>query len=777
MPAPLPLNEGARLTALHNHHILDTAPEEAFDDLVRLAAHLCGVPIAAVSLLDEQRQWFKAVTGLSIQETDREVAFCAHTLCQSDVFVVPDAHADPRFVDNPLVTEDPCIRFYAGMPLVTDDGYALGSLCIMDQSPRTLTPEQEETLRLLARQVARHLQAARLVADQQKLLAERERLVADLAAERKFTHALLESLQEGIAACDAQGTLTLFNQATRDFHGLPEQPLPPELWSAHFDLYEADGFTPMRTQDIPLFRALQGDVVRDAEVVIAPKLGPARAFRVSGQAIYSAESEKLGAVVAMHDVSERLAMEKGLQESEARFRTAVEAMEEGLVLLNPEGTILLCNRSAERILGLCAAQIEGRTPLDTLWQTVREDGSHFPADQHPAMVALREGAAQRNVVLGVYQPGETLTWVSVNAVPLEEQGETKGQEAKSGVVVTFADITERKQHAEAWREADLQLRRSQGRLAEAQRLAHLGSWEYDIASSRIVWSEELFHLFGMDPAGGEPSVETLLSHYHPEDVPKHIHLTQQAMHDGLPYEFDIRILHPGGLVRWAHAIGRSERNAAGAVVRLFGTLMDIHERKEAEQKIEDYNVILDFQKTALEQANAQLEVLAATDGLTGLANQRAFQERLAAEISRAARHDTPLALVLLDVDHFKPYNDTFGHPAGDDVLRGIARILQESARASDIAARCGGEEFVLVLPMTDAPGAATIAERLRAAIEAAPWPHRAVTVSVGVCVLNMEMDDGGDLIASADRALYAAKAGGRNQVHLSGSQERLVLSV
>jgi GAF domain-containing protein len=136
--APLPPTETARQAALDAYHILDTSAEEAFDDLTALAALICGTPIALVSLVDTNRQWFKSRHGLDTTETPRDVAFCAHTILNDEIFVVPDSHHDQRFVENPLVTGDPNVRFYAGAPLTTSDGHALGALCVIDHVPRTL---------------------------------------------------------------------------------------------------------------------------------------------------------------------------------------------------------------------------------------------------------------------------------------------------------------------------------------------------------------------------------------------------------------------------------------------------------------------------------------------------------------------------------------------------------------------------------------------------------------------------------------------------------------
>lgn len=151
--APIPSYESARLAALHRYHILDTSPEPVFDDLAGLAAYVCRTPIAAISFVDSSRQWFKSVVGLSCTESPRSMAFCAHTILGRDLFIVEEADADERFLDHPWVIAPPAVRFYAGVPLLTDDGHAIGSLAVMDVVPRTLTPEQRAAMQTLAKQV------------------------------------------------------------------------------------------------------------------------------------------------------------------------------------------------------------------------------------------------------------------------------------------------------------------------------------------------------------------------------------------------------------------------------------------------------------------------------------------------------------------------------------------------------------------------------------------------------------------------------------------------
>ncbi len=185
MKAPLPHTEAARVAALHEYRILDTLPEPAYDDLTRLASEICRTPIALVTLIDSDRQWFKSRVGLDVAETPRDIAFCAHALFDTELLVVRDTTQDERFADNPFVTAAPRIRFYAGAPLVSHDGQVLGTLCVLDSEPRELTPEQMDALRALARQVMAQLELRRKVADLQTAVAERERAAQDHPSRRR----------------------------------------------------------------------------------------------------------------------------------------------------------------------------------------------------------------------------------------------------------------------------------------------------------------------------------------------------------------------------------------------------------------------------------------------------------------------------------------------------------------------------------------------------------------------------------------------------------------
>lgn len=182
MKATLPENERARRAALVEYDILDTLPEAAYDDITHLASELCDAPIAAVSLVDDDRQWFKSSVGLELTETPRDVAFCAHAILDTKMLVVPDAQDDERFAGNPLVTAHPKIRFYAGAPLVTPGGEVLGTLCVIDHVQRHLSDQQTRSLRALARQVMAQLELRRLIVSQRRHRRQLEKANSRLKA-------------------------------------------------------------------------------------------------------------------------------------------------------------------------------------------------------------------------------------------------------------------------------------------------------------------------------------------------------------------------------------------------------------------------------------------------------------------------------------------------------------------------------------------------------------------------------------------------------------------
>ena len=466
-PRPPADRELGRLLALAAFEILDTPPEPGFNDIASLAAQLCGQPIALVSLVADERQWFKAKVGLDACETGRDVSFCEYAVRRRDVFEVPDAHADPLFRDNPLVTGPPHIRGYAGAPLMTPDGHALGAVCVAAPGAFRLSEKQIAGLKALARQAMAQLRLRRQ-------LRELGRANENLAAERLRFRAFMDN-------------------------------------------------------------------------------NPAVAF---------------------------------VKDAEGRF--------------------VYVNAQMSRAFGRGEHEWLGKTDAD-LW---------------PAEAAAEFRRVDREVI----ESGRT--HVVIEAVP--------------------------------------------------------------------------------SPGGPASYWQS--------------------------YKFPIP--------------------AAGGATHLAGIAVNITEREEYQNRMAEY-------QRDLEAANSRLETLATTDALTGVANRAAFQVRMQ-EVAAGPR---PVSLLIVDVDHFKAFNDCFGHVAGDEALREVARVLVAAVRGSDLVARYGGEEFAVVLPGTPAAATAVLAERVRRAVAEHPWPHRPVTVSVGAATAPHGRIDPVALTAEADAALYRAKRAGRNRAH------------
>lgn len=238
VPPALPENERDRLDALERYEILDTPAEAEFDDLTRLASYVCDTPIALVSLTDSHRQWFKSKLGIPLPEAPREVAFCSHAILQPDrPLVVQNALNDDRFADNPLVTSDPNLRFYAGHPLVTSDGYALGTLCVMDHVPRNLSPTQLEALQILGRAVMTQMELRLNLKRLHQQRTRQQEAEAKLYASDRQIVSLLENMMDAFFATDRHGCFTYINQEAMTILQLERQSiLGQSIWKAFPEL-------------------------------------------------------------------------------------------------------------------------------------------------------------------------------------------------------------------------------------------------------------------------------------------------------------------------------------------------------------------------------------------------------------------------------------------------------------------------------------------------------------------------------------------------------------
>ncbi len=1034
--APPPLNESDRLATLRALAVLDTPPEPAFDDLTRLAATLCGTPIALVSLVDDCRQWFKSRYGIDATETPREVAFCTHAILDTALFVVEDATADDRFRDNPLVIGEPNIRFYAGMPLITPDGHAVGTLCVIDRVPRTLRDDQREALRVLARQVVAQLQLRRQVASLQfrELVQAREHETFRVLFEQSSDAHLIFDERDGILDCNRAAVNMLRCRDKSEVLALHPAVLSPEFQPdgrrsldkcVEMDAAaRRDGFhrfdwmhrrtdgeefpcevtlTPVELRGRPVLLVVWHDLtdrkraedalresgerwqrqqnalleltredLRGADEAVGPGflavvaralrvervsvwyLSPDRAalrcvglyespldrhssgvtltapvypnyFRalVSEEVIAASDAatdprtsefrdgylrplgiaamldaplrlagqvrgvlchehvgsprawtadEQVFALAAANVLSlaaeqaERRRAEDALRASEGLFRLVWEQSAEGMRLTDSSGTVLMANPAYRRLVGRADDEVVGRPFTEAYADAERAEGLAKFRRRFADRAA--RGQAESEVLL----LDGSRRWFEVADSYLDLPGQAPL------LLTAFRDVTDRRRAADA-------LRASEALLDSAFENAAIGMSLVAPDGRWLRVNRSLSVFLGYSPA--ELLATDFQTLTHPDDLNADLALVHQVLAGEIPsYQMEKKYFHKDGRTLHAMLSVSLVRDASDAPLYFVSQIQDIGLRKAAEEAVRaselKFRLVLDrlaegmfvidpatgrfaevnaallamlgytadeflsltltelvageppesvgrnfegihdalakhgrhdlgrkhlrrrdggvvpvevrvslvptggdglhavivrdmteqvaaenrvFEyQLSLEEANVKLKALAATDGLTGVRNRAAFNDRLSEEYDRATRSGRSLSLLLMDVDHFKMFNDTFGHPAGDDVLKTVARTLVTTVRITDFVARYGGEEFVVILPDTDCAGAMVLAERCRRAIADVVWRQRAVTVSIGVSTLSVAQLDAAELVKLADEALYWSKAAGRNRI-------------
>ncbi|MDH5640112.1 MAG: PAS domain S-box protein [Nitrospira sp.] len=359
--APLPFNEKERLEELRSYEVLGTLAERDIDDLTLLAAHICQTPIALVSLVDEARQWFKSKVGIDAAETPRAIAFCAHTILGKEVLVVADALADDRFADNPLVTGEPSIRFYAGAPLVTSKGYSLGTLCVIDRKPRNMSPEEQEALQVLSRQVVQRLEYRRQLKELRRETAARQEAEQAVAAGRTQLQQFLDTSQELIQCVGPDGRFLYTNEAWRGTLGYRAEDVSG---LTVFDIIHPDNLGHCRA----LFcRLMDGESIPMMEVSFVAKDG--RRLDVVGSATceMSSDGHPIATRGFFHDVTKRKEAEAAFRESEERHRLLVDQIRDyAIIRLDSDGRIASWNSGATHMTGYREGEILGQ-PMSRLY--------------------------------------------------------------------------------------------------------------------------------------------------------------------------------------------------------------------------------------------------------------------------------------------------------------------------------------------------------------------------------------------------------------------------
>ncbi|MBN8580994.1 MAG: PAS domain S-box protein [Anaerolineae bacterium] len=480
--------------------------------------------------------------------------------------------------------------------------------------------------------------------------------------------------------------------------------------------------------------------------------------------------DSLHIIAFMQDISERKKAEERLRDSEARFRLLFETMVQGVVFQSKIGEVVLANPAAERLLGLTSDQMQGRTSMDPRWRTIYEDGSDLPGQEHPAMIALRTGQEVRNVVLGVFNPQiNDYRWIIVHAVPQFKNGEEEPYQ----VYTTFDDVTDRKRADQALKASEIRYRLLAENISDVIWILDINKMRFRYVSPSVerlrgytvdeVLQQDLSEALTLQSFQLlQEKLPTYVQEYLDGKIGFHINEVEQPCKDGSTI--------------WTEATTSFRFNEDTSHLEVYGVSRDITERKLNEHLLMQANKQLQNHVKKIEQLRNELQEQAILDPLTGLYNRRYLAEFLAHEFKRAERENIPISLLMMDVDHFKNINDSYGHKTGDKFLIAIADLLKNNSRGSDIACRYGGEEFLLVLPGTDTQAAYDRAEQFRTQCTQIYIQYETkninITVSAGIATYPSHTEMAEDLIHKADKALYHSKQNGRNRVMIWGEIQK-----
>lgn len=527
--APLPLNEEARLERLRSYQVLDTSAEQDFDDITALAARMLGVPIALVSLLDEHRQWFKSKWGFDTPSTDRGVSFCAHAILDNDLMVVEDSLADHRFASNPLVTGAPHIRFYAGCSLVTADGLAIGTLCLIDHVPRQLTADDADTLRRLGRQLMQLLELRRAVQRQAataRQLRQRKQEFERLALVAERTHNV-------VIMADPSGLITWVNAA---FERTTGYTLQEALGQQPGRLLQFEGTSKEAWQALG-FAVLNRSHAR-VHILNRGKHGNVYWMDVDLQPLHAESGEFVGFVAIETDISDLVLRQNHLN-------AVIEAVPVGLVLHDPNLQVVRTNSTARRILERAGHIRVNAVP---------------PPMEKLAREALQSRSSPPRQLMNIQGDTYPSRWMDVQVALLPSAaGEPEGS------ILAFSDQTEQIQSTKY--------------LELATQTADVGYWTWNLAGDMLELSDSWVEHLGL--ASNQIRTRDLV---HPDDQLRCKRAILEALRGkNATFKFEERLRTGDGQWRWVLCGGAvTDRDDQGHATRLAGIHLDIDEQKRTE---------------------------------------------------------------------------------------------------------------------------------------------------------------------------------------------------
>lgn len=560
--ASLPSNEAERLLRLHALEILDSDPEPIFDALARTASQVCETPIALITLVDAERQWFKSSIGLDgVRQIPRDMGFCAHAILQPDLMEIPDVRQDARFRDDPLVTGEPHARFYAGAPIVMPGGENIGSLCVIGRDPKMLGSLQRATLSNLAAVAATALEMRQRALELDRLNADTLAHVQEIQNKNALYHAIVEDQSDLISLARPSGELTFVNRAYAGHFGLK-----PQEMIGH-NLLEYVAAEDREAVALYLRGVCRQPGIGHSENLMHSATGVEHWVAWTNLAI----GDEHGKVVTLHsvgrDITDRKRAEIALKASRERFRAIYESTPVMMHSIDAKGRILFVSDVWLKKMGYTRGEVVGRLSSGFLTPSSREYATSVVL---PAFFASGRCDAVKYQM--VRKDGSIMD-VQLSAVLERDE---HGQPLHSLAVIQ--DVTEENAISAT-------LQANEERLTLATSVNQIGIWEIDLQSGRLTWNDTMFGIFGGSRSDFRGTLEDWRSKVHPRDRENMDRILQNAIATHGSIDCDFRIIRENGEIRHINSRAIVITDAQNQPVRVLGTNYDISERKEIEQAL------------------------------------------------------------------------------------------------------------------------------------------------------------------------------------------------